>query len=96
MNTSAPRAKLWDQIKRGGWLSIVVFFVLGASSLIAQENFGKGYGVATAAVGVVIWLGLRPWRFGLLSPQERREICWTGGIGICGFLLRELLRYWKW
>ena len=78
MNTAAPRAKLWDQIKRGGWFYIVVFFVLGASSLIAKENFGKGCGVATAAVGVGIWFLLRTWRFGLLSPHERREIFLDG------------------
>jgi peptidoglycan biosynthesis protein MviN/MurJ (putative lipid II flippase) len=80
---------------RQGWLCIVIFAVLLVSHEIADTLLGRGWAVFVAALAGILWIFIRPWRFGLLTPHTRRSIRLLGFFCLAAFALVSLLRYWR-
>jgi hypothetical protein len=74
---------------------MATFAVLLSSHEIAHIVFGRGWGVVVAATAAVMWLVIRPWRFGLVPGHTRRQLRLMGIVALFGFVVVELIRYWK-
>jgi peptidoglycan biosynthesis protein MviN/MurJ (putative lipid II flippase) len=81
--------------ERDGWLCMIVFFVLLSSHEIADILFGRGWAVVVAAIAAVLWLVVRPWRFGLLPDHTRRQLRLMGIVALFGFVAVMLIRFWR-
>ena len=83
-----------NEIKHG-WFVMFVWFLLAASSLIADRWFGKGWALVTAIAAAGIWFLLKPWNLGLIPAHVRKAGYITGSVVLCGLIVVEAIRYWK-
>jgi 4-amino-4-deoxy-L-arabinose transferase-like glycosyltransferase len=82
-----------EEIGRG-WLALVAMFGLVAISEFAERWLNRGWSVVVAVIATILWFILRPWRFGLLSGEVRRELRGLGAIWLCLIVALKLVRYW--
>jgi hypothetical protein len=52
--------------------------------------------LAAAFLGAVAFFLVRPWRFGLLTPQERANLRLTGAVFFFSHVLNSAIFYFKW
>ena len=74
---------------------LVPVLVLGLAPLAIGFAFGRGWRLVAAVISVGLWFLIRPWRFGLTSPDERRQARITGTIGLCGLVVNYIVVYYK-
>ena len=80
---------------RDGWLCMVAFYMLISSHEITDIFFGRGWAVVVGIIAAALWLIIRPWRFGLLPDHTRRQLRLMGIVGLFGFVIVTLVRYWR-
>ena len=88
-----PKQQVFE-IKQGS-LAIALLFLLCSSSFAVEHWFGKRWAIGAAIIATLSWFIIRPWQFGLLSPQTRRGIKVSGAVALCGFILVAVLSYWR-
>ena len=72
-----------------------ILFALCYSRFLVEDWAGKGWANVAAVAAVIASFIIRPWRFGLLSSEVRREIQLTGTIAFYGFGVVEAPSYWQ-
>lgn len=72
-----------------------IFCVLGIAPLVIGFSLGRGWRVVAAVVALLAWFVIRPWRFGLATPNERKQVRLTGSIAMFGFAVNYLIIYYR-
>ena len=74
---------------------MVAFILLGASHLVAGVWLGRAGTLAAAVLAEIIWLGMRPWRWGGTTAAARRFLGLAGAIALGIFAVIAAL-LWRW
>ena len=80
---------------RRSWPVFLPFIVLGAAPLVVHKFFGTRWQLIAGVLSLVFWFLLRPWRFGLATAEERRQVRLGGTIGLAGLVLTYAVQYFR-
>ena len=84
----------WAEAKQS-WQALLIYAVLSASWLVVQELSGRGWSVIAAVLAVAVWFIFRPWQLGTLPASRKRNMCFAGGVMLCGWAVVAALNYWS-
>jgi hypothetical protein len=79
---------------RYGWPALAAFVIVLAPMVIGIHA-GAGWRLVTALTGPVMFWLIRPFRFGLLTPQERIGMQVSAGFFFAGQVVCSALVYFK-
>ena len=82
-----------SELAQGGWVIVVLFMFLGGARPIVAHFYGGGWGFVANVIALAIWLLIRPWRLGLLSPDSRREVRVVGTFAFALWVLLSAVEY---
>ena len=92
IQANQPPAR-WSELRRGLPV-LVTFVVLDGSHIVVGDYFGKGWALIAAVMALILWYALRPWRLGLLSPEERKAVNFACSVAFIGNLVVAADSYW--
>jgi hypothetical protein len=69
---------------RQGWIGLTLFMVLAFTPYAVGDKAGRQWEAFAWLVALILWLVVRPWRFGLL-PIHTRKAMRLQGVLVFGF-----------
>jgi len=91
MKLTAKDREQWSEL-RHGWISFVLLLVLFFTPLTVGKNAGQQLEVFARLVALILWLVVRPWRFGLLAAHSRKTIRLQGFVILSLFALVAFIK----